>query len=376
MVIATERLLADAQALIERPSENPPGDEILAGEYLLGRLRDLGADVEWQEIVPKRINAVGRFTFGPGPTLLFNSHLDVVPVDDRVQFSPEIRDGRLYGRGACDAKGSLAAMLHACEQLLSSDRPTRGTLIVAGVSDEEVAGLGTRWLVGAGGVRAEAAIVGEPTMNQVHLGCRGAYRARVRFFGHAVHSSDPSQGENAIYRAARFALAVEAWHARIAERPARPTVSATVIHGGSKVNIIPDACDVEVDRRLGPGEQVADGERELQACIDSLREADPRLRWSIEPIGTPKPSAQLDADHPLAQLALAMAEQVQGGFFRGGTDVPYLADAGIPAVILGPGSIDQAHTADEWVSVAELERAATLYERVARAFFQRGSEHV
>lgn len=365
---ASDPTIADAAALIRLASENPPGNEAAPAEYVAERLRRLGADVTLQQVAPGRLNAVGVFSFGPGPRLLFNSHLDVVPAQDPIQLQPELRDGRLIGRGACDAKGAVAAMLAACARLVGSDRPGAGTLIVAAVADEEVSGLGSRYLVQEGGVRADAAVVGEPTGNRVNLGCRGAYRARVRFFGRAVHSSDPDRGANAVYHAARFVLAVADWQRELARRPIPPAAAATVIAGGSKVNIIPDHCEVQVDRRLAPGETVADGERELGDLLEQLRRDDPELRWEVEPIGTPKAGVRIEEGHPLARLALAVTGQERGEFFRGGTDAPYLAEAGIPAIILGPGSLDQAHTADEWVGVADLHAAAGLYERIARGF--------
>ncbi len=361
-------LLTDAQALIELASENPPGNEAEAARYVAQRLTSLGADVELQEVAPGRLNAVGTLRFGPGPTLLFNSHLDVVPADRPAQFRPEIRNGRLYGRGACDAKGAVAAMLAACARLVRGERPTSGTLILAAVADEEAEGSGSRYLVAAGGTRANAAVIGEPTDNRVNLGCRGSYRAKVRFAGAAAHSSDPSRGDNAIYHAARFALVAEAWHRDLAQRSVPSVVSATVIAGGSKVNIIPEWCDVQIDRRLAPGESVRDGERELEERLRQLAAQDPSARWSIDLVDTPKPSSVLDAAHPFAQLALGVTGQANGDFFRGGTDMPYLADAGIACVILGPGSLDQAHTADEWVTLEQLEEAALLYERLARAY--------
>ncbi len=362
-----DQLLDDATSLIRFDTQNAPGAEAAAAEYVVERLRSLGAEAALQEVAPGRANALGRLVFGPGPVLMFNSHLDVVPVESSAQLTPRLENGRLYGRGACDAKGAVAAMLQAARALVQ-DRPGGGILVLAAVADEEVGGLGSRHLVGAGGVRADAAVVGEPTDNRINLGSRGALRVAVTFAGRAAHSSEPARGENAIYRAARFALAVESWHADIATRPVPAAVSTTVVAGGSKINIIPDSCTVQVDRRLAPGESVRDAERELKQVLEKLRSADPGLRWSIEPIGACKPSTALDAAHPFARLALDVVGG-EGELFRGGTDAPYLGDAGIPSVILGPGSLDQAHTADEWVSTQALSDAADLYEQTARRFF-------
>ncbi len=366
-----ERLLDDARSLIRFDTQNLPGNETLAAEYVVDRLRQMGAEASLQEVALGRSNAVGRFVFGPGPTLLFNSHLDVVPVERRSQLEPRVDDERLHGRGACDAKGAVAAMLAAAHALVQ-DRPARGTLVIAAVADEEVSGLGSQYLVQQGGLRADAAVVGEPTDNRVNLGCRGAYRVSIDFAGRAAHSSEPSRGANAIYRAARFALAVDEWHRDLASRPTPAAVSATVIGGGRKINIVPDSCSVQIDRRLAPGEAVADAERELSALLGRLHREDPDLAWTIEPVGVCKPGAALEASHPFARLVLDVVGG-QGELFRGGTDATYLGEAGIPSIILGPGSLDQAHTGDEWVSTQALADAADLYERIARRFLVEGT---
>lgn len=371
MTSSSSTLLDDVAALIRMRSANPPGDEAEAARYVAERMRGMGADVELQEVQPGRLNAVGHLRFGPGPVLMMNSHLDVVPSDNPAeQFEPTVRDGRLYGRGACDAKGAVGAMLAACERLLAADRPRGGTLILAAVIDEEVGGAGTRHLVGPADVHADVAIVGEPTDNAISLACRGAYRARVRAHGRAAHSSDPARGANAIYAAARLALEVEQWNLEVGSRPAHGAASATVIQGGTKVNIVPESCEIQIDRRLGPGEvPETDGAAELEVILRRLQARDPEVSWSVELVGTPKPSASLDPTHPFADLALRTLGQTSYPVFRGGTDAIFLAGAGIPSLILGPGSLDQAHTADEWVGTDDLESAARTYERLARAVF-------
>ncbi|HEY8449212.1 MAG TPA: M20 family metallopeptidase [Bacillota bacterium] len=402
------QIVADLEQAIRLRSENPPGNEGPVAEFLAARLRELGVEPVFQEMAPGRPNLIATFDFsalapperstagtgaGAGPTaaadaqageaaarrpsLLLTTHMDVVPAGggQRDLFAPAVEGDRLYGRGACDAKGSLVAMLAACEALVAlarSSRPPAGRLLFAAVAAEESGGHGTKHLV-AQGIRADYAIVGEPTSLRVALGHKGSYRRRVVFTGRAAHSSDPSRGVNAIYRAARFALAVERWHTEL-QRVSDPlfgsgAASANVIAGGVKVIVIPDRCAVEIDRRLLPGETTAQAEAELLEILEGLRAGDPTLTWTIEDLGMDKEPAAVDREAAVVRALRAAARQVVGRdeveAFRGGTDMTFLAAAGIKTAILGPGSIDQAHTADEFVPIEELWQAAAIYALAA-----------
>lgn len=370
--------LEHLRAAIAIRSENPPGDEQAMAEYLRDELLRLGATVELQEVLPGRPNVLGRFRFGPGPVLMLTAHIDTVPVTPgakRDLFSAALEDGRLYGRGACDDKGPLIAMLAACGVAATRlAEELGGTLLFAGVMGEESGGEGTAFLAKHGPL-PDWAIVGEPTELKPVLGHKGSYRKRFTFRGKAAHSSDPSKGVNAVYRAARFVLQVEAWNERLqaVRHPlfGSPVASANVVHGGNKVIVIPDECHVEVDRRLLPGESEATVGEEVETILAGLRENDPDLEVEITDLGMGKVPAELPAEHPLARTVKSAVESVTGQAtvfegYRAGTDMTFLTAAGVPTLIFGPGSLDQAHTVDEYVPVEEFGASIAVYTEVIR----------
>ncbi|HEY8869618.1 MAG TPA: M20 family metallopeptidase [Candidatus Limnocylindrales bacterium] len=362
-------LVIDASSLIAIETPNPPGNELAAARWLDRRLRGSATRVEVVVHEGERASVSAAYSFGSGPVLILNTHLDVVPVTSPSQWSPQVRDGRLHGRGACDAKGALAAMIAACERLNRDPAGMTGTILLNAVADEEVGALGTQALL-AGGLSATAAIVGEPTGNELLVGSRGAYRIAVSFTGVAAHSSAPADGVNAVYRAARFILAIEALNARLAG-PDAGACAATVVHGGTKANVIPDSCTVQVDRRLATTESLKVAAEEIEAILRGQREEDPDLTWDIEAVGTQlEPVIISPASSLVARCLEALGHDYPGSTFPAGTDAPHLVAAGIPTVIYGPGSLAQAHAAEEWVEVGDLVAAAQGYEAIARALLR------
>lgn len=361
-------------------SQNPPGDEQAMADYLAGLLREAGAEVSMQEVSPGRPNVLASFRFGSGagPSLMLTAHSDTVPVTpgtkrDLLRATEE--DGLLYGRGACDDKGPLLAMLSACR--LASQRHEQGgqlngTVWFAGVMGEESGGEGTRYLAQHGPL-PDVAVVGEPTELQPVLGHKGSYRKRFVFHGRAVHSSDPSLGENAAYHAARFMSAIEDLNEALATvtHPlfGRAVVSANVIRGGAKVIVVPDRCEVQVDRRLLPGETEQTAQVEIDRILSHLRKRYPALNVEIEDLGMGKTPAELSPDHPLASALAACTESVTGvpasfGGYRAGTDMTFLTAVGVPTMIFGPGSISVAHTVDEMIPLDEFDASIEIYARL------------
>lgn len=369
-VAVRSRLLSDATSLIRIRSANPPGREGAVADWLAGRLESIADRVSVEALTEDRANLVATFEFGSGPTFLLCSHTDVVPVQDEAQWDPVIRDGRLIGRGACDAKGAIAAMIEACERLAVRRAELRGTLILACVADEESDAEGIRALVSRG-LRAEAAIIGEPTGNVAVLSSRGAVRLAVHFRGRAAHASSPSHGVNAIYGAARFILAMESLDAELNARGSMGSCAATIVDGGSKLNVVPEACTVQVDRRLGPAETPAAAVGEIESRLSRVAEEAPGLSFELSPAGLTVEAFDLGADLAFATgLLSALGQPSPGPIFRAVSDAPHLIAAGIPTAILGPGSLDTAHSSSEFVDVRDLEVAADLYERVVRAFLE------
>jgi len=362
---ATVDLLSE---LVRIPSVNPdgnPGTELTGekncAEFLAGFLRDLGAETSLREVFPDRPNVVARFPSDrPGkPRLLFAPHTDTVSVVGMTidPFGGEIRDGKVWGRGASDTKGPMAAMLTA----LSENRGIVPTLSheiwFAGLMSEETGQHGAKAL--AAQETFDFVIVGEPTdLKTVHTH-KGSVWLTLRARGRAAHSSTPEKGVNAINLILEVLTVLRE---KIAEdfSPRRdavlgpPTYNIGTIRGGSKTNIVPDFCEATVDFRTIPGQDV-------QSLIDSVAAGYPELEILVkksEPMLT-------DASHPLiAKLSACGATPVGAPWFCDGA---IFAAAGMPAVALGPGSIAQAHTADEFISIADLEAGAEFFENFLKS---------
>jgi acetylornithine deacetylase len=380
--------------LVRIPSVNPMGRDVAGPEfletrvtaYLLELLGRLGADCERVEVAPGRANVFARIDRpGARATVLLDAHQDTVPTDGMTidPFDPVVRDGRLYGRGACDVKGGLAAMVAAFARLARERPPEMANVILSCTCDEEATSLGINHLVAGwkGEVRPgelvrtqpDAAIVAEPTELDVVVAHRGATRWKIRTTGRACHSSQPDQGLNAIYRMARVVQALEDYAQRLPGLvPAHPlcgpaTLSVGRIEGGTSVNTVPDWCEIEIDRRVVPGE---DG-LEVRDVIEMfLRD---RLDFDFEML-PPWIAGQTLSDEHNGALADALLQHVAGvAGQRRRIGVPYgthasrIAAAGVRSVVFGPGSIAQAHTRDEWIATVQVEQAAEVYYRFCAA---------
>jgi acetylornithine deacetylase len=370
--------------LVACPSAGPSPGAPAGAAFGEGPMADLlaslvgpwGAETRKVKIAPGRFNFIARFPGGPR-TLMLEAHADTVPAAGLTlaPFEPTVRGGRLYGRGSCDAKASLAAMILAIRSVLESGRRPRPTLYFVATGCEECGGLGARRLV-ADGFRPDAAIVGEPTDLDIVCAHKGAYRCRVTAIGRAAHSSDPSRGINAIARMARIVGAIEGPLARrLARRRhaalGHPTVSVGTIRGGTQVNVVADRCEIEVDRRTLPGEAQEQIAAEIRRAGDAAGKAGPRCRYEFEAYEW-YPAFEEDRRGPLARLAAAAARKTLGrARFK---EVPWASnagifrEAGIPSVLFGPGSIRQAHTADEHVDLAQVAPAARVYAEIIRTF--------
>ena len=385
-MISPEAVGALLAELVRCPSVTPLAGPAGQGPYgegryaaLLGdKLRALGAAVELREVEPGRPNLVACFEGPAGaPSVMFEAHSDTVSVDGMTidPFAAEIRDGRLYGRGACDTKAAMAAILLAVEQVLAEGGAPGATVYVVSTCGEEITGLGAKALVGEG-FRVDAAIVGEPTDLDIIHASKGSGRFRIETRGKAAHSSAPDDGVNAIYQMAHVVAAIERdVAAALAELSdpllGSPTVSIGTIRGGSQVNIVPDACTIDVDTRLIPGqtfEMMAELMRDVLARSKASRGD---LDYVIH--NRPAyPAFFIDRDAPLPTLVARACREVG----RRGTiatapwasNAGIFAAAGIPSILLGPGSIAQAHTCDEFVEIDQVVQAARVYAAILRAY--------
>ncbi len=367
--------------LVRLPSVNPmgrtwPSDVILyehrVTAYLEDFFRSRSIPYERQTVAPRRDNIVARVD-SPGAkrTFLFEVHQDTVPVEAMTvePFGGEIRDGRLYGRGACDVKGSMAVMLGVLARLAKEKPNGAANLVLACTVDEEHTFLGVQELVKT--VKADFAVVAEPTKLQIVDAHKGVVRWKVHTPGRACHSSRPEQGVNAIYRMGKLLIAIEEYArelhaARHDARLGSPTLSVGRIDGGVSVNTVPDDCVIEIDRRLLPGEKPADAPRDFEEFLK--RHPAVTFPFTCEPVWLSCPPLNPAGSAELVRRLGAAIDAVVGTHTVNavpfGTDASTIANAGIPAVVFGPGDIAQAHTCDEWIDIAEMEKAEEILWRL------------
>ena len=357
-----------ARALVRIPSVNPDGDpgtdrtgEQACAEFIADFLRSHGAEAALHEVHPGRPNVVARFAADGGkPRLLFAPHTDTVSVAGMTidPFGGEIREGRLYGRGASDTKGPMASMLwalHECRDLLPH---LTHEVWFAGLMGEEAGQDGAKAL--AAREKFDFVVVGEPTSLDVVFKHKVDMTARIVAKGRAAHSSCPERGENAITKLATGLLSLDkaltAYFNKISDPVlAHPTFSIGTIRGGTKFNIVPDHAEAVIDLRLLPSQWKDSDAREV---FEVMRAACPGL--TIEKIAG---SEALDTDpgHPLiAKLVEAGGKPAGAAWF---CDAAIFSSAGTPAVAAGPGSIAQAHTEDEFIEVAALEQGVEFFKK-------------
>jgi acetylornithine deacetylase len=294
--------------------------------------------------------------------------MDTVNAAD-AQFTPVKRNGRLFGRGACDTKGSVAAMLTALGELAQDGpRPAETEILFVGMVDEEHAQAGSRGFVSSG-MRADLAIVGEATRLQVVTAHKGTLWMKLETRGKAAHGSCPELGRNAVHAMARVVDLLQTTYAAQLRRRKHPllgcaTVSVGAIHGGTQPNIVPDHCSILLDRRILPGETEAGVRREINRL---LRQKGLGVAYVHDNL-PPCPPLETDAEQPLVARFLRSVGQRKPAGVRYFCDASVLGHGGIPRVVFGPGDIAQAHTVDEWISLEELERGKRLLLRFLQSF--------
>ena len=373
--------------LVACPSVNPTGlDDWVGGQYGEGAMADLldsivrpwGAQTRKVEFAPGRFNFIARFEGrDAGRSLMLESHADTVAVEGMTvdPFKPAIRDGRLYGRGACDTKGSMAAMLLAIRKVLDEAGQPPVTLLLVATGDEELGAGGAHNLV-AEGLCVDAAVAGEPTDLKIVYAHKGVCRFNIITEGRAAHSSEPARGVNAIVHMSRIVqlihgeLAAELTHQ---QHPVlgSPTISVGTIRGGSQVNVVPDRCEIRVDRRMLPGETREQILADLQGRLESLKKAAPEMTYSLQQLQRYPPLQEARDGAVAGRLAEACRRVLGGAEFAGvayATNAGVFREAGVPSVVFGPGSISQAHTADEYIELDSLLNAAGVYAELIRLY--------
>ena len=375
-------VLATLQDLVAIDSVNPalPGGS--QGEsgmvaYLSDFFRALDIPCELCEVLPGRHNIIATLAGAdPDRALLFECHMDTASAEVMTipPFEPHIKDGLLYGRGSCDTKAGGAAMIHAIKRLKEAGITPPRTILYAGTIDEEAFFAGTNHL--AEHVAVESAVIAEPTELEVVRAHKGAVRFNVRVNGRAAHSAKPHLGINAIEKMAglisRFAAEISPGDAAVSyPLLGHPTYNVGIIEGGAQVNFVPDECKIAVDCRLIPGQTPEGVLEEFKAVVAKAKATDDALDAVVEDPFFVCAALGTDEDAGIVQSAVAACREVTGDAVIAG--VPYATDGspfsakGVPAIVLGPGSIDQAHGAVEWVDCQQVVQAAELYQRIMQS---------
>lgn len=376
MVVPRGDAVALARALIKIDSRNPtlvpgaPGERSCA-QALASVLDDWGFDVELQDN-GDRPNVVARIGPRDAPALMLNGHLDVVGVEGMVHdpFGAELRDNRIYGRGSADMKGGIASM---CAAATEAHGAVQGQVVVTAVADEEYDSLGMHALID-GGVRADAAIITEPTRLAICPAHRGFVWVDVTFRGRAAHGSRYDIGVDAITHAGLVLAELERLersreHGKGHPLLGRGSLHASMIRGGVGMSTYPEECVLSIERRTLPGETADTAMKEIEAACATVRLRDPRLDARITQTTSQLPS-DVSPDAPIVRRLQNALERegvpvsIQG--MPAWTDAALLNAAGIPTVCFGPGDIALAHSAEEFVPISEIQTATRVLSRVVR----------
>lgn len=351
------------------PAGDPLAGEHRVADFIAALGANAGLSVDFQDVLPGRRNVLLRYT-PTGPVrhrILLAPHLDTVgSIDGSSEiFSPTLSAGRVWGRGACDTKGCVAAMLTALFEVAQDpSRPAHTEIVFAGLVDEENQQQGSR-AYSRNGPRADLGIVGEPTRLEVVTAHKGDVWARIETRGKAAHGARPDLGVNAVRSMARVVELLEGdYAAELARRSAHPllgcpTINVGMIRGGTQPNIVPDRCLIEVDRRTVPGESEAGAKREITRF---LRRHGVKATL-VDLKGVTAPPLETDPDLPWVQAFLNATGRTRTRGVTYFCDAAILALGGTPCIVFGPGDIAQAHTAREWISIASLERGTALLKR-------------
>lgn len=374
-----EEIVGTLQSLVRIPSIT--GDEAKIGAFVADICRRMGLAVEVLESAPGRPNIVASWDSGvPGPSLLLNDHLDMIPPGPleywtHPPFAAEIADGRVYGRGTIDTKSGVTTLLMAVTAMRRLQIPIRGRITLLFVCDEEVGGaMGIQWFAKTGRLKADLAVVAEPTTMQIERATKGRMNIGITTRGIATHGARPWLGHNAIEDMAKVVLALADLGERIKAKThpllGHGSLSTGIIQGGTVPNMVPNKCRIEVDRRLIPGDTQESVLAEFQAVLDRIAAENPGFDASMEQLLW-WPGYLVEEDEPIVRIAASAFEKVMG--YRpvitgkdAGTDASWInALAGIPVVMFSPGNGKNAMNADENVIIQDLVNATKVIAQIA-----------
>lgn len=374
-----DEIVGTLQSLVRIPSIT--GDEAKIGAFVADICRAMGLEVEVLESAPGRPNVVATWDSGlPGPSLLLNDHLDMIPPGPleywtHPPFAAEIADGRVYGRGTIDTKSGVTTLLMAVTAMRRLQIPIRGKITLLFVCDEEVGGaMGIQWFAQTGRLKADLAVVAEPTTMQIERATKGRMNIGITTRGIATHGARPWLGHNAIEDMAKVVLALAELGERIKSKThpllGHGSLSTGIIQGGTVPNMVPNKCRIEVDRRLIPGDTQESVLAEFQAVLDRIAAETPGFDAIMEQLLW-WPGYLVEEDEPIVRIAVTAFEKVMG--YRpaitgkdAGTDASWInALAGIPVVMFSPGNGKNAMNADENVVIEDLVNATKVIAQIA-----------
>ncbi|MGO9646098.1 MAG: M20 family metallopeptidase [Candidatus Bathyarchaeia archaeon] len=384
MTLPSEKYIVEtAEHLIRLQSVNPPGREAETADYVGQLMSQIGMEVQVCRLEPDRANVIGRIEgTGGGPKLMLNGHLDVVPPGELDQwrhppFEPHVEGGQLFGRGSCDMKGGVSAILAAVKSIVDSKTKLKGDLLVTFVADEESLGKGVNDLVERG-YSADMAVIGEPTRLQVVTAHKGLIWVELTTFGKSAHAStvkSNNRGDevNAIYKMCKAISTTENYLPVLEKRRHKlvgnPTISVGEISGGTKPNVVPDNCRAMIERRMLPGERSDQVIQEIRKLFDSIGMSDRNFKYDLRIVNI-RDATEISEHEKIVKFCRDSVKEVTGvdpgitGFIATSDMATLVNRAKIPTVLLGPGDLAQAHAPNEFVSINELILAARIYEHL------------
>lgn len=355
-----------------------PGEGKVA-EYIAQFFTKHNIKHQFQEVHPGRPNIIGTIPGkNPKKHLVFESHMDVVSTKGMTisPFEPKIVGNKMYGRGTCDTKSSMAGMLCAIKAIVDAGEQPSSTVTIVGAVDEEHLYRGVVKLVDAN-MGFTAGVVGEPTELNIVRAHKGCIRWRIVVNGRAAHTSKPQLGVNAIVKMGNVVRAIEErlqpqYKAKSHPLVGNPTLTISMIQGGTQVNFVPDECSITLDRRAIPGEDKDTVWKEFESILEYVRKHDPELKIHMEEPYAADWAMETAEHEEIVQVGYkAGQETIKTSKISGvpyGTDASKLVRSGVPCIVLGPGSIDQAHTADEWVDLDQVVLCAEIYARIMMTY--------
>ena len=376
--IKEEDIINLAQQLIRIPSDETAGEQEVC-DYLESVLKSLGMKIKIQQVKPNRPNIIAEVVGNnSGKVIMLNGHIDTVPIGDIDKWSVDpyggnIKNNKLFGRGATDMKGSIASMIIAIKYMMNNITNFNGKIIFTGVMAEETTGIGTQKVV-EDNIKADMAIVGEPSDEKIYRAHKGTMWFNLFSYGKLEHSSESNSGSNnAIINMMKLIEEINKISKELEmidnDLVGHPTINVGLIEGGTKQNMIADSCKVSIDRRVLPGEDPDKIVDELRVRFNKLRSTDSRLEFDIKKDTIREAVEVSESEQIVQELKKALnkvfnKEPIVSGM-KATTDMSILVNQGkIPSVIYGPGFIKQAHTIDEFIEVERLIKSSKVYAEV------------